>query len=152
MADALALGEKLISLLGESARVTTYKPALLLALIDCAQAEPAGSDRIAVSLLAEGVIELYWPQTLPYPGTGTILRQAQSGNATILLHIGALRADLGITARALPQTIRTGRRWEGLLTRVEQTLAQLPIPRLQRPFAPFLYGFDWPWKDAGAQT
>jgi antitoxin (DNA-binding transcriptional repressor) of toxin-antitoxin stability system len=32
--NAIALGEKLLSLLEESARTTTYKPALLLALID----------------------------------------------------------------------------------------------------------------------
>jgi len=40
--DALALGEKLLSLLEESARSSTYKPALLLALIDRVQEHVEG--------------------------------------------------------------------------------------------------------------
>jgi hypothetical protein len=31
--------------------------------------------------------------------------------------------------------------------RVEETLAQWPIPRLQRPYAPFLYEFSWSWEE-----
>jgi hypothetical protein len=62
MTNALALGEKLLSLLDESAQTTTYRPALLLALVDRVQ-EYAGSDTIPVTALAERVIELYWPQT-----------------------------------------------------------------------------------------
>lgn len=56
MTDALALGEKLLALL-ESARTTTYKPALLLALIDRAQ-EYSERESIPVRALAERVIEL----------------------------------------------------------------------------------------------
>ena len=68
MTDPLALGEKLLSLLEESALATTYKPALLLALIDRAQ-EYVDYQSIPVPALAERVIELYWPQTLPYQTT-----------------------------------------------------------------------------------
>jgi hypothetical protein len=50
--DALALAEKLLSLLDQSARSSTYEPALLLALIDRVQ-EYAAEDRIPVSALAE---------------------------------------------------------------------------------------------------
>jgi hypothetical protein len=32
---------------------------------------------------------------------------------------------------------------------VERSLAEMPIPRLQRPFEPFLYDFDWPWDGDG---
>lgn len=79
MTDALALGEKLLALLEESARTTTYKPALLLALIDRAQ-EYTDRDSIPVPALAERVIELYWPQTLAYPTTGHVLKQSQTSN------------------------------------------------------------------------
>ncbi len=33
--------------------------------------------------------------------------------------------------------------------RVEETLAEWPIPRLQHPYQSFLYDFDWGWADTG---
>lgn len=36
-----------------------------------------------------------------------------------------------------------------MISRVEETLAEWPIPRLQRPYEPFLYRFDWSWQEAG---
>lgn len=150
MTEALALGEKLLSLLHESARSSTYKPALLLALIDQVQ-EDVGEDRISVRALAERVIELYWPQTLLYPTTGKVLRQSQSGvQATIVSAIVAFREHHARTSRALPVTARRHEMWGQLVTRVEETLAEWPIPRLQRPYEPFLYTFDWPWQEQGA--
>jgi hypothetical protein len=147
--DALALGEKLLSLLDESARTTTYKPALLLALIDRAQ-EHVDQPRVPVRILAERVIELYWPQTLPYQTTGKVLNQSQTrGRATIVADIESLRRQHGTTARALPETARSGVAWTALVDRVEETLAEWPIPRLQHPFAPFLYEFSWDWKESG---
>ena len=47
MSDALALGERLLGLLEESARTSTYKPALLLALLDGA-AQHADSPEVPV--------------------------------------------------------------------------------------------------------
>jgi HNH endonuclease len=148
--DTLALGEKLLALLEESARTTTYKPALLLALIDRAQ-EYVEQERIPVRVLAERVIELYWPQTLAYPTTGNVLKQSQTstGRAAIVQLILAFRGEDAAAARALPPAIRHERGWEQLLARVEETLAEWPVPRLQRPFEPFLYSFDWGWAEAG---
>jgi hypothetical protein len=148
--DALALGEKLLSMLEESARTTTYKPALLLALIDRVQ-EFADQDSVPVRALAERVIELYWPQTLAYPTTGNVLKQSQTagGRAAIVAEILAFRSELATPSRALPPTVRQAPQWELLVSRVEETLAQWPIPRLQRPYAPFLYTFAWRWEDEG---
>lgn len=148
--DALALGEKLLALLEGSARTTTYKPALLLALIDRAQ-EYVDQDRVPVRALAERVIELYWPQTLAYPTTGNVLKQSQTstGRAAIVQAILAFRHEHAATARALPPVIRSDEDWERLLTHVEEILAEWPIPRLQRPYEPFLYSFDWDWAEAG---
>ena len=94
MTDALALGEKLLALLEEPARTTTYKPALLLALIDRAQ-EYSGQERIPVRALAERVVELYWPQTLAYPTTGHVLKQRKTstGRAAIVQAILAFRGE-----------------------------------------------------------
>ena len=134
MTDALAVGEKLLALLEESARTTTYKPALLLALIDRAQ-EYSERESIPVRALAERVIELYWPQTLAYPTTGHVLKQSQTstGRAAIVQAILAFRGAHAAASRALPPAIRNEPEWEHLLTRVEESLAEWPIPRLQRP-------------------
>ena len=150
MTDPLALGEKLLSLLEESALATTYKPALLLALIDRAQ-EYVDYQSIPVPALAERVIELYWPQTLPYQTTDRVLSQSQThgGRATIVAEIESLRKHHGTTSRTLPPAVRSGPLWTALVDRVEETLAEYPIPRLQRPYAPFLYEFTWSWQEAG---
>jgi hypothetical protein len=149
MNDALALGEKLLSLLDQSARSSTYKPALLLALIDRAQ-EYIDQEQVPVRALAERVVELYWPQTLVYPTTGGVLRQNQAGGqAFIVSRILEFRKQHGAGARALPEALRRGESWQLLVDRVEETLAEWPIPRLQRPYEPFLYDFAWSWQEAG---
>jgi hypothetical protein len=147
--EPLALGERLLALLDESARTSTYKPALLLAILDRA-AEHVPEPALAVRSLAERVIELYWPQTLAYPTTGAVLRQNQAGGqATIVRDIARFRAVRGVGLRSLPDALRSGDEWERLVERVELTLAEWPIPRLQRPFEPFLYSFDWRSADTG---
>jgi hypothetical protein len=147
--DPLALGEKLLSLLEESQRSSTYKPALLLAVIDRVQ-DHLDEDLIAVRALAERVIELYWPQTLPYQTTGQVLRQNNAGGqAAIITQIARVRDQHGTTARSLSEGVRRDPSWAALVTRVEGILAEWPIPRLQRPYDPFLYEFDWTWEDAG---
>ena len=146
MTEPLALGEKLLSLLEESARTTTYKPALLLAMIDRAPEHLDG--RLPVRDLAERVIELYWPQTLAYPTTGAVLRQGTK-QATIVQELVGYRERHKVGLRALPESWRQGEEWDLVVTRVEHTLAEWPVPRLQRPFDPFLYDFDWSWAEEG---
>ena len=149
MTDALALGEKLLSLLDQSARTSTYKPALLLALIDRVQ-EYLDQEQVPVRALAERVIELYWPQTLAYPTTGVVLSQSQAGSqASIVSAILRFRDQHAAVSRVLPETVRRDESWPLLVDRVEATLAEWPIPRVQRPYAPFLYAFDWRWQEAG---
>jgi 5-methylcytosine-specific restriction endonuclease McrA len=149
MNDAVAVGEKLLSLLDQSARSSTYKPALLLALVDRAQ-DVGEDDRLPVRALAERVTELYWPQTLAYPTTGAVLSQNQAGGqAQIVSAIVRFRAEHNATMRALPESLRRASAWDRLVDRVEATLAEWPIPRLQRPYAPFLYDFAWPWAEGG---
>ena len=146
--DPTALAERVLSLLEESARVSTYKSALLLAIVDRAQ-EHVHEGLLPVRDLAERVVELYWPQTLKYPTTGTVLRQVQVGSAEIVTDVTKFRQRLGSGSRALPQSYRRGVDWEQLLSSVEESLAEWPIPRLQKPFQPFLYNFDWTWEEAG---
>lgn len=148
VSDTLILGERLLALLDESARSSTYKPALLLAILDRA-VEHVDDAAVSVRSLAERVIELYWPQTIAYPTTGSVLRQNQGGQATIIRDIERFRSSHAVERRTLPEALRAGPDWDDLVDRVELTLAEWPIPRLQRPYAPFLYSFDWAAADTG---
>jgi hypothetical protein len=147
LSDPLALGERVLALLEQSARTSTYKPALLLALIDRAP-EHVDEGAVPVSALAERVIELYWPQTLEYPTTGQVLVQSQAGGqALIVRRIVEFRGES--RGRSLPESWRRSIDWTRLVETVELALAEWPIPRLQRPLGDFLYTFDWPWEGAG---
>lgn len=148
MSKTLALGEKLFSLLDLSSRSSTYKPALLLALLDCAP-EYVVEDRIPVRVLAERVIELFWPQTVPYSVESGVLQQNQGKQATIVNELVSFRKAMSSESATLPNQVRVGAEWEGLVEEVEFVLAREPVPKLQRPFENFLYDFDWPWQGDG---
>jgi hypothetical protein len=140
----LALGEQVMALLEEGPAVSTYKPALLVALLDAAHLADAGQ-RLAVEVLAERVLELYWPQTLPCPETERLLLQnQQGGQATIVEDLRRLRDLTGLGSHKLPVAARRHELWPTVLDRTERTLAQWPIPRLHVPFDRFLFDFDWP--------
>jgi hypothetical protein len=149
LSDPVVLGEKLLSLLDESSTSSTYKPALLLAIIDRAPEFPDGE--IPVNSLAERVIELYWPQTLRYPTTQSVLSQNQGRPAKIVSAIERFRETTRATGRTLPPALADegNPHWLKLRREVERSLAEMPIPRLQRPFEPFLYDFDGPWDGDG---
>ena len=65
------LAERLLLVLDEGAVSTTYKYALLAALIDVSLrntgSDGAPPDRVHIEDLADVVLELYWPHTDAYP-------------------------------------------------------------------------------------
>jgi hypothetical protein len=144
----MVLGGKLLSLLDEANVTATYKPALLMSIIDCAT-EMGDGESIPVSRLAERVVELYWPQTVAYPTTGEVLSQNQGSQAKAVRAIVDFRVKSGINSRTIPERVKAGIAWERLVRKVELSLAEMPIPRLQIPFDSFLYDFDWPWANDG---
>jgi hypothetical protein len=145
----VGLAERLLGLLDQTAVATTYKYALLLALIDsCLD----GTDerghppaRIPVSTLADHVLVHYWPHTDPYPGTGSVLRQSNTGQAELLTRIRGFRsADPG--ARSTLAAARYSPGFESLIATTAWKLAEMPLPRLQRVgnvVDPFLYEISW---------
>jgi hypothetical protein len=70
--EALQFAQRLLALLDATRYSATYKLATLLALIDAAaeRTAPDGAAPAALSAKDVGrrVIELYWPQTIPYGG------------------------------------------------------------------------------------
>ena len=87
--DESAFLQRVLALLTEGRQVATYKPALLLALVDaCARRGATGPEPVSIPVpeLAELVIESYWPQVRPYqdllPGPWYRLRQSTGERPT----------------------------------------------------------------------
>jgi 5-methylcytosine-specific restriction endonuclease McrA len=150
----VALAERVFALLDEGAFSTTYKHALLLAILDLcfekthASGEPPQS--LTTRELAEKVLALYWPQALPWDGGG-VLRQAggrRAGQAEILTRIIRFRQRLadGPSHPLHRVRLNSPASFEALLRFVEWKLVELPIPRLQRIGQEehrFLYEYAW---------
>ena len=149
-----AFAEQLLALLDEGSFSTTYKYALLLALIDCCF-EHAGADGRPPATLqprdvAHRVLALYWPQAVPYPGSdeAAVLRQSNTGQAEIVSAVRTFRSKSDLPAGA---TRSEGARrdpvgFERLVDEIEWKLVEMPLPRLQRAagsLRPFLYVVHW---------
>lgn len=137
-ADPHDLIQRILGLLDEGRRSATYKPALLLALTELSAERARGGEALTLPLLdvAERVMELYWPQTRPYPsGDRDMLKQGSGKRLRIPDALRRLRADSG----AMPGTPLARVRWSHpeafAQTRrsVMTALAKQPVPRLQRP-------------------
>jgi 5-methylcytosine-specific restriction endonuclease McrA len=145
----IAFGSKILGLLDEASFSTTYKFAVLLALIDrvsegvSARGRAPGSLR--TSSVAERVFELYWPQTAPFERGESAVRLSQSGRgeAAIVRRLSVLREKHSIVASAPAVRVKQLPEYPKLLSDVEFTVANMPLPRLQRPYPPFIYEIDW---------
>ena len=145
----VGLSERLLSLLDQAAVATTYKYALLLALIDATlrgtdeQREPP--EQIPVSTLAQHALELYWPHTDPYPGSGEVLRQSGTGQAEVLTTICRFRTQ-DPASRITLAAARYSTGFDRPLRAATWKLAEMPLPRLQRvgnQTDPFLNSIGW---------
>ncbi len=155
--EAIVFAERILGLLHRGRRSSTYKFAVLLALIDlCLErsrslGEPP--DTLLTSELAEKVIELYWPQTARFAvgETSKLLRQGggrRGFGADIIEAIARFRT---LASPEPSMTISRARllrpvEWQGLLRFVEWKLIEMPLPRLQRAQEAderLLYEIDW---------
>jgi hypothetical protein len=75
--DAIGFAEKVLELLDEGRYTATYKYAVLLALIDLClegtQASGAPPAMVTTRQLADKIVEIYWPHTVPFA------RRSQAG-------------------------------------------------------------------------
>jgi 5-methylcytosine-specific restriction endonuclease McrA len=145
----IGLAERLLALLDQAAVATTYKYALLLALIDATlrgtdeHGEPP--EKLPVSTLAQHALELYWPHTDPYPGSGDVLRQSGTGQAELLTTIRRFRSH-DPAGRTTLAAARYSADFDRLWREATWKLAEMPLPRLQRvgnQTDPFLYSIGW---------
>lgn len=144
------LAERLLVLLDQGAVSTTYKYALLAAMIDVALRHTAADgtvdSRLPVDELADAVLDLYWPQTDPYSGLGGgILRQSGRGQAEIVTEVRQFR-ERDPSGRTTLAAARYAPDFPALRRQVAWKLAEMPLPRLQRvgrDTHPFLYELAW---------
>jgi hypothetical protein len=151
--DAAAFGERILLLLDKGRFTTTYKYAVLLALIDlCLEQGSAfgGASSFTTQQLAQKVVELYWPQTAPYPGQKGlhVLAQHHGGQAEIVSAIQKFRERSAVDPS---QPLNGGRvqapnQYSRLVKLVEWKLVEMPLPRLQvigEGQDRFLYNIAW---------
>lgn len=144
-----SFAERLLTLLDQASVATTYKYALVLALLDASlestndRGEPP--ERIEVATLADQVLAMYWPHTDPYPGSGVVLRQSGTGQAELVTAIEKFRrADPA--RRSTLASARYSPEFARLRAIVAWKLAEMPLPRLQRIGRVddrFLYDIGW---------
>ena len=137
--DSSAFMQRVLAILDEGRRSATYKPALLMALVELSAERVRGTAPLELPLedIAERVMELYWPQTRPHGATDGVLRQSTAKSSRIVDALAELRAatrapvsqPLGQLRARHPAAYLSAR------DRIARALALQPIPRLQRPGA-----------------
>ena len=141
--------ERLLRVIDEGSRSSTYKLALLLGLID-AVTELGPVKTIPTRIIAEKVTEIYYKQAeIFYLGDQAIeLKQITSKKATVLqsLHNFISSTASGKSNSFLRSKKMNPEKFETLLDEVENTFVRYPIPLLQRigkQDLVFLYSIDW---------
>ena len=155
--EVINFAERVLSLLDQGKFTTTYKFAVLLALIDLSIEKYSKSGRAPTTLttreLANKVIQIYWLHTNPFDLEGEsklLLQVAGKGNAQaeILKLIADFRAksSAGSAAPFFGAKLADPAGFEKLVDKVEWKLIQMPLPRLQRigkQDIPFIYEIHW---------
>jgi 5-methylcytosine-specific restriction endonuclease McrA len=142
----------LIQLLDEGSFTATYKYAVLIGLMDlCMELTSAtGSppEVLTTRQLAEKVIELYWPQCMPYPDPERVLRQSSIGKqAEIIQKVQTFRGSVGELSLAAARRAADGNPYNALAQSVEWKLVEMPLPKLQvigREEDRFIYDYNFP--------
>jgi len=145
--------EQVLALLDHGSFTSTYKQAVLLAIIDvCKETVGTGGyppQVLTTRQLATKVVELYWPQTLLWQGK-QLLDQNSKGPGKIVALVHQLRQAVGALkqpplwfeqlAHAAPTQLRK------TLDEVEWVLIHYPLPKLQRLAGvvhPWIYSITW---------
>lgn len=140
---------QIFELLDRGSKTSTYKYALLLALIDVCTTKVARDGTVPSVLttreIAERLVELYWAHDRAYPLSGAQLLQNHSGQAELVRRISAFRAENpGLHVHAVSRRRPTA--WADLVDQVEWIAIENPLPRLQKVGKAqntFLYAIAW---------
>lgn len=160
VAAGTGFAERLLEVVDSGRRTATYKLALLLALLDLCALRSDADGRAPTELttrdLAEQVASLYWPQVAPFRQEGSSdaldLRQITNKRSLIIDAVRAFRAaaePAGATSLWIARKRFTSE-YGGVIDRIERTLAEQPLPRLQtvgtsETVFPFIYDLGPEW-------
>jgi 5-methylcytosine-specific restriction endonuclease McrA len=151
---AIGFAEQVLELLDEGRYTATYKYAVLLALLDVClertQASGSPPETVTTRQLADKIVEIYWPHTLPFIARASlsVLRQNTRGQAEIVSAIVRFREKHAPDPSVPRWQSRTEApdAYERLVRTVEWKLIQMPLPRLQTmgpARQPFIYEINW---------
>lgn len=150
---AITFAEQCLSLLDEASYNTTYKFAVLIALMDLVIEKANKDGSLATTLttrqLAEKVIENYWRHVLTYPALNHQPLQGKSGQAEIITRIYKLREKTEFSSIFYVRK-RDHKDYKKLVNHVEKKLIEMPLPRLQyfgKQEHRFIYDIAWSVKD-----
>jgi HNH endonuclease len=156
--DALRFAVRLLGLLNEARYSATYKLATLLALIDVVAEStgPGGSlpESVSGKEVGRRVVELYWPQTVPYGaaarGEPRVLSQAAQNDIPSKLAAWRVAHHLGAGASLEEARDADPVGWAALEADLVAVVIGMPLAKLQRfgkgqHFAEnrFIYDFSW---------
>ncbi len=151
--NLIVFGEEVLNLLHRTRTVSTYKYAVLLGIIDlCMEhnlVHDGDKESITTRQLAEKVMALYWPQTLPYKKQtdSPPLKQNSGNQAKILSLIIDFKKHLGDGSVTLSKAILADKdEYEKTVREIEWTLIHMPLPKLQRvdhASNELLYSIGW---------
>lgn len=157
--EPMEVVERVLQILQHGSTASTYKYAVLLALIDVcvkrADAHGMPPTSVTTRQLAERVVELYWGQTRTWPDPGrTMLEQNTQAGRSIPHMVCELRTRLEIHhGRSIPTPharFLDAAGWEELIRSVEWRLIEMPLPKLQRidgEVHDWLYVLAWDDRD-----
>ena len=151
---AIGFAERVLELLDEGRYTATYKYAVLLALIDLClestKASGAPPEMLTTRQIADKIVEIYWPHTLPFASRADacVLRQNAGGQAEIVSAIMRFRSRHAPDPSVPRWQSRSAapKAYEHLVSMVEWKLIEMPLPRLQmmgRAVDPFIYEIYW---------
>lgn len=136
----MVFAQRLVALLETGRRNSTYKLAVLLALVDiCLERPPAEDGTLAVPVreIAHRVVSYYWRQVRPYAEHGMLHQMASSQTPAIPVYIAQARAELAVKRIHSPEAARElgDPDYERMVRKVEMKLATNPLTYLQTPTA-----------------
>ena len=152
--------ERLLEVVDSGRRTATYKLALLLAILDLcslrSDADGFAPTTLTTRDLAEQVASLYWAQVAPFrleaSSESLELRQITNKNSLVIDAVREFRSavePMGATSLWIARQ-RFSPEYCRVIDRIERTLAEQPLPRLQtvgtsETVFPFIYdlGPDW---------
>lgn len=150
---AISFAEQCLNLLDEASYNTTYKFAVLIALMDLVIEKANKDGSLATTLttrqLAEKVIENYWYHVLTYPALNHQPLQGKSGQAEIINRIYKFRDKTSFSS-LFSVRHQNHKDYIKLVKHVEKKLIEMPLPRLQyfgKQEQRFIYDIAWSVKE-----